>query len=84
MTSKYFCVFKFEPTNIRTSVSADDKSVFTGGFWVTRDRRLSQSTDTDEYWIPPSAILYIRKVKEAEPAPAKKAVRRDALRVDVT
>ena len=59
--SRYHCVFKFD--NHRKSVYSDNGiAAFSDGFWVTKDFRYTVLSDC-EYWIPPSAILYVRKVR---------------------
>jgi hypothetical protein len=77
----YTCVYRLD--NHRKSVSTQaGLSAFRDGFWATKTHGLSQGSETDEYWIPPTAILYIRKsrLKKIEPTALAQALGRDAVR----
>jgi len=70
----YAVVFRFD--NNRKSVYVPGALCdVQHGFWVTKAFRFTYGDD-NEYWIPPSAILYIRKIryKDPEPAAAEEAI----------
>ncbi len=66
---RYKCVFTFNHPDMgqvtrRYSVIYDGDGLFayTNGFWITKDVKFTKGSDC-KYWIPPSQIKYIEKIK---------------------
>ncbi len=64
----YKCRFNFPEEYTRrgmfheVSYDQDGLHAFTSGFWITEDLKFTKGSDC-KFWIPPSQILYIEKVK---------------------
>ncbi len=60
----YKCVFYFGGDRERCSVTYDLDGIhaFVGGFWITEEKKFTKGSDC-KYWIPPSQILYVEKIK---------------------
>jgi len=75
MSYTYRCYFEFKELKQgiiysrsdihRVSYSNDGIWAFTNGFWITHELKFTKGSDA-KYWIPPSQILYIEKVKVEE------------------
>ncbi len=65
----YKCVFEFgtfetqgwEPHYV--CYDGDGLHAFTSGFWITEELKFTKGSDC-KYWIPPSQILYIEKIRK--------------------
>ncbi len=68
---RYKCVFHFgriykgDRRPHEVSYDTDGVHAFVGGFWITDDLKFTKGSDA-KYYIPPSQILYIEKVKVVE------------------
>jgi hypothetical protein len=57
----YVCVFEWDRKDYATT-SERGIQEFKDGFWVNASKQLALGDD-NVYWIPPSAIGYIHKVR---------------------
>ncbi len=55
-------VYNFDRKPHCVSYDQDGLHAFTSGFWINLDLKFTKGSDC-KYWIPPSQILYIEKVK---------------------
>ena len=58
---RYLCAFKFKDVTCMTE-SLEGISAFKDGFWINGYLQIT-TKDDNKYWIPPSMILYIEKIK---------------------
>ncbi len=64
----YKCVFNFSrihKLNGEPHIVHYEEGIyaFAGGFWIDEDLHFTKGSDC-KYWIPPSQILYIEKVRK--------------------
>ncbi len=57
----YKCIFRFNGSH-EVTYDGDGIHAYTQGFWITQELEFTKGSDC-KYWIPPSRILFIEKIK---------------------